>query len=221
MPIIIPNTDSHNERNHISVVFSVTVDFNSSGYHKFGRLRPFAHYDFSDEMEEIHGYVKNERMIVTYETLKSHIVAIINNELEPIAKIASKNAVQSVDVLETREGSILVLFNAVVDVMQFVGGIKDFYESVELIRNLADTHIKHRLEADYGNYFSVDTKVLTHSDKHPLDTDAVLSSKKELSNVHLRRGRDGFFYYLLIANVILLCLFVALVFKAVMKVYFA
>lgn len=216
---INPNTDSHNEKNYISVVFSVTIDFNSSGYLKFGRLRPSAQYYFN-ETEEIHGNTNNQQMIVTYKTLRDDIVAIINNEMKPIAKIASNNAVQSVDVLETREGSILVLFRAIFDTMQFVSGIKDFYESVELIRNLTNTHIRHRLDANYGNYFNVDTITLAHPNKLPLCADVVPCSKKESFIDHLRKGRDGFFYYLLIANVILFCLVVALVFKAVMMVYF-
>lgn len=152
-------------------------------------------------------------------TIKT-IVAIINNELEPIAKIASNNAVQSVDVLETQEGSILVLFQAIFNVMQFVSGIKDFYESVELIKNLTNTLIRHRLDANYGNYFNVGTVILAHPSKLPLCTDVVPCSKKESFIGHLRKIRDGFFYYLLIANVVLLCLVIALVFKAVMTVYF-
>ena len=170
MPMIIPNTNSYNEKNHVSVVFSVTVDFNSLGCYRFGRLKPSTLYDFS-EKDEIHGFSENQRIRVTYETLRNDIVAIINNELEPIAKIASDNSVQSVDVLETREGSILVLFQAVLNAMQFVSGIKDFYESIELIRNLTNTHIRHRLDAKYGNYFNVDTAILAHSNKLPLCAD--------------------------------------------------
>ena len=219
MPKISPNNDSYNEKNRISVVFSVTVDFNSSGHDKFGRLRPFSRYDFS-EKEEIRGYSENQRLMVSYEALRSDIVTIINNELESVAKIASDNAVQSVDVLETREGSILVLFQAVFNAMQFVSGIKDFYESVELIRDLTDTHIRHHLDANYGNYFNVNTAILAHSNKLPLCTDAESHSKKEPLIDLRRKERDGFFYYLLIANVVLLCLLIALVFKAVMTVYF-
>lgn len=219
MPISTSNTDSNNEKNHISVIFSVTIDFNSSGYRKFGRLKPSALYDFS-EKEEICGYNKNQQMTVAYETLRNDIIAIINNELEPIAKITSNNAVQSVDVLETREGSILVLFQAIFNVIQFVSGIKDFYESIELIRNLSNTHIRNRLNANYGNYFNVDTAILACSNRLPLCANVVPYSKKKSFICPLQKGRDGFFYYLLIANVVLLCLVVALVFKAAMMVYF-
>ena len=104
--------------------------------------------------------------------------------------------------------------------MQFVSGIKDFYDSIELIRDLANTHIRHRLDANYGNYFKVDTAILAHPNKLPLCTDTVSYNKKKPFIGHLKKERDGFFYYLLIANVVLLCLLVALVFKAVMTVYF-
>ena len=221
MPITIPDENLYDEKNCLSVVFSVTIDFNRVGHHMFGRLRPFAQYNFNGE-DSIHGYSENRQIIVSYEQLKSEIVAIINDELESISKIASNNAVRSVDVLETREGSILVLFQAVFNAMQFVSGIKDFYESIELIRNLTNTHIKHRLVASYGNYFNVDTTILAHPNKLPLctDADAELCSKNESFIGHLHKERDGFFYYLLVANVVLLCLLVALVFRAVMTVYF-
>jgi len=219
MPIKFPKTDSFNKENQTSVVFSVTVDFNSSGYHLFGRLRPSASYNLSRE-DKVFEYSENRPMMVTYETLKNNIVVIINNELEPIAKFASNNAVQSVDVLETREGSILVLFQAVFNAMQFVSGIKDFYESIELIRKLANVHIKNRLDANYGDYFDVDTTILAYPSKLPLCVDTMLCKKKGACINHLRKERDGFFYYLLVANVILLFLLVTLVFKAVMTVYF-
>ena len=219
MPIIIPNADSYDERNRLRVVFSVIVDFNSSGHRRFGRLQPSARYDFS-ERGEILGYSDDRHKMVTYEELRDEIVAIIKNELEPISKIASNNAVQSVDVLGTQEGSILVLFQAAFNAIQFVSGIKDFYDSIELIRNLANTHIGHRLDANYGDYFNVDTAILAHPNKLPLCTDTVPCSKKGPFIGHLQKERDGFFYYLLIANVVLLCLLVALVFKAVMTVYF-
>lgn len=124
------------------------------------------------------------------------IIAVFNDDLEPIVKIASNNAVQSVDVLEKREGSILVLFQEIFNAMQFVSGIKDFYESLELIRNLTNTHIRHHLDANYGNYFNVDTVILAHPNKLPLCADVVPCSKKESFIGHLRKGRDGFFYYL-------------------------
>ena len=210
---------SYNERNHISAIFSVTVDFNEKGKRMFGCLQPASVYHFQEPLHGKPFYSESDVLRASYESVRENIVDTINNDLELIAVTTSDGAVQSINVLETRRGSILVLFEVTFNAMQFISGVKDFYDSIKLIKELANTHIKNRLQASYGDYFDVDTVSLTQQEEK-VKQHIPLSGNKRAA-IRAQKGRDGFFYYLLISNLVLLGIIIALVFKAVVTTYFA
>lgn len=208
--------DGQEQSREVNAIFSLTVDFNRYGYCRYGKLKRFKAYSFNDTISE------QSSTKITYEKLKDFIVNTIKHELRPIFLAGTDCPVRSVDVIETYEGSILVLFKVAFNALQFIGGFKDLYDSIKLIKHLTNVHIKQRLNENYGQYFKVDTKVLTYQSgflKSDEDLQA-LTVKKKLNIQTTEKRRDGFFYYLLISNIVLICLLIALVFKAVVNTYF-
>ena len=58
------------------------------------------------------------------------------------------------------KGSIEIIFTVVLCFLELVGGLKDLYDAVHLIREIAERHINRKLSDKFGNHFRVYTYVI-------------------------------------------------------------
>lgn len=185
-----------------------------------------AHIDFKDkgclnrELRTLkqgeYNYLENERKVSYSDILKITDTAI-NAELKEELSKYTNLKVSDVQVQAVYEGSIEVIFTVVLDFLNLVGGLKDLYDAVKLIRKIAEQHITKKLKNEYGDYFIVKVDAVS-PDLYDLRYDRkFIVGKLEMDE---SSKRDAFFYYLLIANIVLLLIIGVLVFGAVRKVYF-
>ena len=159
-------------------------------------------------------YLENERK-VSYSDITNEAERIINNDLK-LQKYLNLS-IQEVQSQSVYEGSIEIIFTVVLNFLELVGGLKDLYDSVHLIREISERHIKKMLSDKFGNHFRVDTYVIA-----PRQEDYWRFEKRYMvvQGNEEKPQRDTFFYYLLVANIILLLIVGVLVFGAVKAVYF-
>jgi hypothetical protein len=123
------------------------------------------------------------------------------------------------------EGSLVLVFSAIFNTIQFISSIKDVYDVAQLIRDLAEERIEKRLNKEYGEYFDVSVK-----QRLPLkpDKDYYFELERLFKNGKppvifrsdgFKNQRDAFFWYLLWCNVVLAGIIGLLVIKALLKVY--
>ena len=185
-----------------------------------------AHIDFKDkgclnrELRTLkqgeYNYLENERKVSYSDILKITDTAI-NAELKEELSKYTNLKVSDVQTQAVYEGSIEVIFTVVLDFLNLVGGLKDLYDAVKLIRKIAEQHITKKLKNEYGDYFIVKVDAVS-PDLYDLRYDRkFIVGKLEMDE---SSKRDAFFYYLLIANIVLLLIIGVLVFGAVRKVYF-
>lgn len=185
-----------------------------------------AHIDFKDK-EDLnrqlrplkpgeHNYLKNERNVY-YSDILGTIKTAINAELKEELSKYTNLEVLDVQVQAVYEGSIEVVFTVVLSFLELVGGLKDLYDAVKLIREIAGKHIAMKLKNEYGDYFIVSMDAVS-----PDIYDYRYARKFTEGKSEMDEGskRDAFFYYLLIANIALILIIGVLVFGAVRKVYF-
>ena len=185
-----------------------------------------AHIDFKDK-EDLnrklrplkpgeYNYLKNERN-VSYSDILETIDTVINAELKEKLSKYTNLKVSDVQAQTVYEGSIEVIFTVVLSFLELVGELKDLYDAVKLIREIAGKHIAKKLKNEYGDYFIVKVDAVS-PDIYDLRYDRkFIVGKSEMDE---SSKRDAFFYYLLIANIALILIIGVLVFGAVRKVYF-
>ena len=177
-----------------------------------------AHIDFKDK-EDLnrklrplkpgeYNYLKNERY-VSYSDILEKIDTAINAELkEEIFKYTNLK-VSDVQTQAVYEGSIEVIFTVTLSFLELIGGLKDLYDAVKLIREIAGKHISKKLKNEYGDYFIVKVDAVS-PDIYDLRYDRkFIVGKSEMDE---NSKRDAFFYYLLIANIALILIIGVLVF---------
>lgn len=185
-----------------------------------------AHIDFKDK-EDLnrqlrplkpgeHNYLKNERNVY-YSDILETIKTAINAELKEELSKYTNLKVSDVQVQAVYEGSIEVVFTVVLSFLELVGGLKDLYDAVKLIREIAGKHIAMKLKNEYGDYFIVSMDAVSPDIYDHRYARKFTEGKSEMDE---GSKRDAFFYYLLIANIALILIIGVLVFGAVRKVYF-
>ena len=185
-----------------------------------------AHIDFKDK-EDLnrqlrplkpgeHNYLKNERNVY-YSDILETIKTAINAELKEELSKYTNLKVSDVQVQAVYEGSIEVVFTVVLSFLELVGGLKDLYDAVKLIREIAGKHIAMKLKNEYGDYFIVNMDAVSPDIYDHRYAREFTEGKSEMDEGF---KRDAFFYYLLIANIALILIIGVLVFGAVRKVYF-
>ena len=143
--------------------------------------------------------------------LKNTIVGIMPQMKDELNKFAD-NAIKEIRVDSFYDGSVIALLTVIWDTAKTV---KDAYDIAKMIREVSQLFMKSKLKEKLKDDFYVNSYVLNFDDKkyknqkHPTQAEKVVLKK-----------RDGFFYYLLAANIAQALIIGALVFKAVMKVYF-
>lgn len=162
-------------------------------------------------------YLENERK-VSYSDIANEAERIINNDLKVELQKYVNLSIQEVQTQSIYEGSIEIIFTVVLSFLELVGGLKDLYDSVLLIREISERHIKKKLSDKFGNHFRVDTYVIAPREEDYWRLEEKMRWNRRM-DCNVER-RDAFFCYLLVANIILLVIVGVLVFGAVKAVYF-
>lgn len=166
-----------------------------------------------------HSYYLNEgsNEKVSYNDIADEAVRIINSDLKPELQKYTDISVKEVEVQAVYEGSIEIIYTVVLGFLNLVSGLKDLYDAIHLICEISERHINKKLSDRFGRHFKVDTYVIVPEYKeHWLLEEKMMGAQGD-SNVG---KRDVFFYYLLVANIVLLIIISILVFGAVKAVYF-
>lgn len=194
------------KRRKYKAVFRTEVDFRYDDEPQ-KRLFPGQSYYLNDG--------SNEK--VSYNEIVNESVRIINNGLKPELQKYIDVSIEEVQVQDVYEGSIEIIYFVVLGFLDLVGGLKDLYDAAHIIREISKRHINKRLSDRFGRHFKVDTYVIA-----PREEDYWRFEKRYMVKQGNNREveRDAFFYYLLVANIVLLLIVGVMVFGAVRIVYF-
>lgn len=130
------------------------------------------------------------------------------------------------EINSTRYGSIEVIFTVFITTFSFIASIKGFYDSVMFIKKQTERLLRSNLNEQFGDYFSVGV-----SAEYPSFESREISMKEldfllrkgrpygHFDTINEKQKRDGFFWYLLISNIILLGIIGLLIIKAVINYY--
>lgn len=188
-------------------VFRVKIDFNCDEPYQ-NQLFPGYYY----HLEESY----NEK--VSYNDIADEAVRIINNELKQELQKYISITVKEVEVQAVYEGSIEIIYSVVLGFLDLVGGLKDLYDAVRLVDEISERHINKKLSDKFGRHFKADTYVIVPDYKEYWRLENGMSGNHSLDSSVEKH--DVFFYYLLVANIVLLIIVAILVFGAVRIVYF-
>lgn len=171
---------------------------------------------------------------ISFEKLESEVRNVLCNELpNELKTIYGIEA--DIRYIASREGSLIVFFGAIITTYGIIANYKDFFESVKLIKNDAHrllTVLARKLNLDLNIYIDDKYPDMPNPDNmryHLRSKELFHMLPPDIAEMILEKGgydinnypkRDGFFWYLIIMNVILLIGLGALVAAAVIKVYF-
>lgn len=166
-----------------------------------------------------HSYYLNEgsNEKVSYDDIANETVRIINTELKPELQKYTDISVKEVEIQAVYEGSIEIIYTVVLGFLNLVSGLKDLYDAIHLICEISERHVNKKLSDKFGRHFKVYTYVIVPEYKEHWRLEEKMMGAQGDSNVG---KRDVFFYYLLVANIVLLIIISILVFGAVKAVYF-
>jgi hypothetical protein len=193
-----------------------------------------AQIEYNDE-EKGHISKDSRSNEISFEKLDSEARKIICQELpSDLDKIYGIKA--DIRYIDSREGSLIIFFGAMITTYGLIANYKDFFESIRLIKEHGQRLLKtleRRLHIPpLSIYIKNEYPELPHPDsmryslrlKHlfhmfPPDI-AEMILEKRAYDIDNYSKRDGFFWYLIFMNIILIITLGALVAAAVIKVYF-
>jgi len=131
-------------------------------------------------------------------------------------------------VLAVREGSIVAFFGVVLSGVAVLSSYADFFDSIHLIRKHAEMLLRRLVDYKYSRSWKVDVTIEYPKLRDPSDFLPWRRFRKRLrattddwaEPIVARTRRDGFFWYLLLLNVLLLAAVGWLVSAAVLRTYF-
>ena len=195
-------------------VFTTKIDFSNDYKGNQRKLRPNGLYCGRKEKE------------FSYEQLKSFAIATIEKDFKREVEEIAGLPVYDIKVNRTYNGSIELVFTILFNGYQFIASIKDFFDSLRLIKNTSEKFLSSRLNDEYGeNIFDVWTSIsYPNTDYYYYPEDLLKGKRGKYLNPYLANnfsngGRDGFFYYLLLTNIVLIVLLIFMVYKAVAQTY--
>ena len=161
---------------------------------------------------------------VSYDDIANEVVRIINSDLKPEFQKYTDISIEEVQVQAVYEGSIEIIYSVVLGFLDLVGGLKDLYDAVHLIQEISERHINKKLCDRFDRHFKVDTYVIVPDDRRCREYMEHWRFENEMNGNQRLDGsgikRDAFFYYLLVANIVLMIIVGILVFGTVRTVYF-
>jgi hypothetical protein len=174
---------------------------------------------------------ENSKIQHIEESVKQTLIVDLPKDLDLLFGVKAK-----IHIRGTRYGSLSVFFGAILAAYGILSAYKDFWDSVELIRQQAEDLLNNTLNRGGRREFNIrvstrypmgyrrsllqrDVAILLHDIRHELvfrarDRDQVRPYEM------YRPRRDGLFYFLLILCIIESAVIGLLVYGAVMQVYF-
>lgn len=198
------NRESFHMKKQYKAVFRIQIDLRESK-EMLRPLRPGQVY-----------YLENHQNF-SYNDIATEAERIIDNELKTELQKYTNLSIKDVRTQSLYEGSIEIIFTVILGFLELIGGLNNLYDAVHMIAEITKRHINKRLSDKYGNYFRVDTYVISPNE-HLLCYSGRRYMTAQESNGEIKR--DTFFYYLLVANIVLLIIIGILVFEAIKTVYF-
>lgn len=218
----------------MTIEHNVTEDYNEIGSRGerqicqkiYDNLAPNG--DFRVRFRKQHEQDNNDGM-ANYSDVRNFCERVINEEIAGELRELVDFPIKEVKVNRTYEGSLIVVFSVLFNLFQFIGGIAGFRDTMVLIRNTVQRHMKKRLNDEFrtNGYFEVKVESENDTNYGYMLEDlfhfgfrkrgGILSIPVGESNNHVKR--DAFFWYLLISNIVLLIIIGILVGKAVINVY--
>jgi len=207
-------------------VFSVSIETNQAYQERvYGNEKStvaWANHAYLVSSGEYH--FKKEQY-TTYDDIKEFVIDILNHELQKECEQFGI-PILGIEVKSIYEGSIELFFIVLFGTLAGITGIKDLHSSIKFLRKLAKKKLEKCLKEKHGDNFRIDVDC-----QIPSGDD--MECRYDFNFLHERNippicptlhdespKRDGFFYYLLVSNVVLLAIVIALVSSAVIKVYF-
>jgi hypothetical protein len=207
-------------------VFSVIVEFNYQYQKNINndKLQSGGRYYFKKRKEENNYNKQWEENGITYENISDFITGVIVSDLASICNQYLDEPIE-INVNGKYEGSLVLVFSAIFNAVQFISSVKDIYDMAQLIRDLAEERIEKRLNSEYGEYFDVNVKQrlpLKPDRDYYFELERLFKNGKGsfmVSSEYSKNQRDAFFWYLLGCNIVFAGIIVLLVIKALLKVY--
>lgn len=205
------------------VVFRATIDLSSNYSDRFNP-NSYAYDDINRLRRSNKYYFGNKEEKVSYDEIKDLLTDTLERELLPDVNDILDTLILGVKINSVNEGSIEIIFTVLLNAYQYIASISDFFDSINLIKDTAQKLLYKKLRKNYGDYFNVNVYNILPSTSH--------SYIEEMSHWNVKRGRgfplnlhndtnrrDGFFYYLLFSNIVLIAIVIFLVWKAVKTTY--
>jgi hypothetical protein len=165
--------------------------------------------------------------------IEQEVRSVIEHELpRELSKLFDLDVETKVEA--TKEGSLIVFFSALIVAYPLIANYHDFYESVHLIKKHCASLLQSVADSKFGG--SIDTSVcvyypnvpdpteypfrwMRHMFGHPGGEEA-FAAAAFMQRPATPHGRDLFFWYLVVMNIILMTLVGSLVYRSVSATYF-
>lgn len=195
------------KKKQYKAVFRTRINFNYDEPHQKSLLPGHSYYLEEGASEK-----------VSYADISDEAVRITNSELKPELQKYTDISIEEVQVQAVYEGSIEIIYTVILGFLNLVSGLKDLYDAVHLIREISERYINKKISDRFGRHFKVDTYVIVPESRDYLRLEEKMRWNWRADN-NMEKW-DAFFYYLLVANIVLLVIVGVLVFGAVKAVYF-
>ena len=196
------------------IIYSANIDLN---------------YELRNEGQRLHRnntiWLPNQEKKIESKEIEKLIEQTIKYDLEKEIKKTIGLDIRT-EINSTRYGSIEVIFTVFITTFSFIAGIKGFYDSIMFIKKQSERLLKSNLNEQFGDFFSIGVTAeypsIESRDISMKELDFLLRKGKYYGHyepINEKPKRDGFFWYLLISNIILLGIIGLLIIKAVINYY--
>ncbi len=195
------------------IIYSANVDLN---------------YELKTQGERLHRnkafLLPKQEMKIESKKIEKLIKQTIKYDLEKEIKKFGVDI--KTEINSTRYGSIEVFFTVFITTFSFIASIKGFYDSIIFIKKQTEKLLRSNLNEQFGDFFyvvvSAEYPSFESREISKEEFDFLLSKRKPygyFDTINEKPKRDGFFWYLLISNIILLGIIGLLIIKAVINYY--
>jgi len=196
------------------IIYSANIDLN---------------YELKNKGQRLHRnktiLLSNQEKKIESKEIEKLIEQTINYDLEKEIKKTIGLDIRT-EINSTRYGSIEVIFTVFITTFSFIASIKGFYDSILFIKKQAERLLISNLNEQFGDFFSVNVTAEYPSfesrEISMKELDFLLRKGKyygHFETINEKSKRDGFFWYLLISNIILLGILGLLIMKAIINYY--
>lgn len=206
------------------IILSTEIEYNYDYKEKGYSLLPCEHSKNTENTVNSREIEKITQEIIT-DKLPDEMKKIFGIEIET-------------NIISTDYGSIIFFFGVIIAGVNLLANYKNLYDSIELIKKQTTRLIKNKLSSKYGKRFDVNTEIEYSPYSKPLPDRFFKMFRKQGKSLdflmeefpeffylfyptkYINKNRDGFFYFLLSATIILAIMLGILVYSAVIKTYF-